>query len=119
MLYVYRCECGETTGKIRRVAERDNPVVCDCGKTMTRTIPKARFKMTSPREDLNKTTRRLTGTKRGERTHENIYTDEVIQLSGNNDVAKDQIRRSYDSPKVPKKIREAAADNKMEFPNLT
>lgn len=36
--YKYRCECGEERTLIRKVANRNDPVNCDCGKEMKKQI---------------------------------------------------------------------------------
>jgi putative FmdB family regulatory protein len=38
VIYQYECSCGNTKDEIRRVAERNDPVVCSCGKNMERVI---------------------------------------------------------------------------------
>lgn len=37
-LYEWQCSCGQTADEFRRMAERNLPKQCACGKTMERTI---------------------------------------------------------------------------------
>lgn len=42
MLYEYRCpSCGEKAELQRKVAERNDPVPCDCGNLMERTVSRS------------------------------------------------------------------------------
>lgn len=118
-IYEFKCAEGHVTEEFRRVANVGNECKCKCGRTAKKILSRlGGFKLKGKKQDMNEVTRRLSGLKRGEQTHENIYTDEVIHLSGNKEKAKDQIRRSYMSPKVPKKLRQAAQDNKLGITNL-
>ena len=37
-LYEYRCECGKEYQKLRAIAKRGDPVVCDCGSQCKKLI---------------------------------------------------------------------------------
>ena len=45
-IYEYRCDCGCTTTKIRKVEERDNPCDCEnCGKNTKRVVSTGSFRV--------------------------------------------------------------------------
>lgn len=118
-IFEFKCSEGHLTEEFRKVANAGNECKCKCGRVAKKIISRlGGFAMKAAKEDQNAVTRRLTGLKKGEQTHENIYTDEVIHLSGNKAKAKDQIRRSYLDKRVPKKFRQAAQDNKLGITNL-
>jgi len=118
-IFEFKCSEGHVTEEFRKVANAGNDAKCKCGRVAHKIISRlGGFKIKGAKEDMNAATRRLTGLKKGEQTHENIYTDEIIHLSGNKEKAKEQIRRSYMNKKVPKKFRQAAQDNKLGITNL-
>lgn len=118
-IFEFRCSEGHVTEEFRKVANAGNECKCKCGRPAKKIISRlGGFKMKAAKEDQNAVTRRLTGLKRGDQTHENIYTDEVIHLKGSKEQRKDQIRRSYLDKRVPKKLRQAAQDNKLGITNL-
>lgn len=118
-IYEFRCSEGHTTEEFRKIASAGHDAKCKCGRVAKKILSRlGGFKIKGAKEDANATTRRLTGLKRGDQTHENIYTDEVIHLKGSKEQRKDQIRRSYLDKRCPKKLQKAAQDNKLGITNL-
>ena len=42
-IYKYRCECGEERDEIRTIAQREDDVICKCGKKMKLQICNTKF----------------------------------------------------------------------------
>lgn len=106
MIYEYKCDaCGRKMDKHRKIDERNDPLLCQCGESMRRVVSAPNFKFKAKREDVNKTTRRLLNLKRGEKVYEDPYTGGTVHLSDNKEVAKAQVIQEIQKgrPHVKKK----------------
>jgi putative FmdB family regulatory protein len=106
-IYEYVCDdCGRHADVFRKVSNTE-PQPCQCGETMRKLMSAPHFKFKAKREDPDKTTRRIMGLKRGERTFEDPYAKDgkIVRLADNREVAKQQIVEEVqrNRPEIKKK----------------